>query len=60
MAVELFRASDTLFVAAGYESGKVALWEIKEEKVARIVWQQEGHTEPGKTILDFLSLCEKC
>lgn len=46
MAVELFRASDSLFVAAGYESGKVALWEIKEEKVARIVWQQQGHTEP--------------
>lgn len=46
MAVELFRASDSLFVTAGYESGKVALWEIKE-KVSRIVWQQEGHTEPG-------------
>lgn len=54
MAVELFRASDSLFVAAGYESGKVALWEIKEDKVARIVWQQqEGHNEPGKIINYF-------
>lgn len=48
MAVELFRTSDSLFVLAGYESGKVALWEIKE--TGKIIWTQQLHTEPGKIL----------
>lgn len=48
MAVQLFRASENLFVLAGYESGKVALWEIKE--TGEIIWTQQSHTEPGKKL----------
>ncbi|KAI7886878.1 WD40-repeat-containing domain protein [Mucor mucedo] len=44
MAVQLFRTSENLFVLAGYESGKVALWEIKD--IGEIIWTQQAHTEP--------------
>lgn len=50
MALELFRTSDSfLFVLAGYESGTVALWEIKQQEnhTCRILWQTKEHTEPG-------------
>ena len=48
MVTNLFRASDSLFVLAGYESGKVALWEIKHG-TSHLVWEQDkGHNEPGK------------
>lgn len=50
MAVKLFKVSDSLFVVAGYESGKVALWEINKENKSQIIWQTIGHTEPGKLI----------
>lgn len=47
MAVELFRTSDGLFVLAAYESGTVALWEIKQNKFL-LIWQKKEHEEPGK------------
>lgn len=48
MAVELFRTSDGLFVLAAYESGTVALWEIKQNKFL-LIWQKKEHKEPGKS-----------
>lgn len=47
MAVELFRTSDALFVLAGYESGILVLWEIKENQV-KIIWHRQEHKEPSK------------
>lgn len=47
MAVKLFKVDNVLFVIAGYESGQVALWEMKENK-SQILWQKSEHTEPSK------------
>ncbi|CEP11806.1 hypothetical protein [Parasitella parasitica] len=45
MAVELFRTSDALFVLSAYESGAIALWEIKQSKLV-LIWQRKEHQEP--------------
>jgi hypothetical protein len=47
MAVELFRTQEALFVLAGYESGSVVLWEIKQDQF-RLIWQKQEHQEPSK------------
>jgi hypothetical protein len=52
MAVELFKTIDqhALFVLAGYESGFVVLWQVKQDQF-KLIWQKQDHQEPSKYIL---------
>ncbi|KAI8638890.1 WD40-repeat-containing domain protein [Parasitella parasitica] len=54
MAIELFKTSDGLFVLSAYESGSIALWEIKESKPV-LIWQRKEHQEPDSSRIFAIS-----